>query len=108
MISLIICEIKLILTWSANCVTSNVPGEGTLAIANTKIYVPAVTLSTVDNSKVLRQYKLEVKPIINWDEYQSTVTTQVQNQHFDDLVDRSFKGVNRLFVLSFLIIMRIE
>ena len=44
-ISLINCEINLILTWSADCVISFTTGETKLAITDTKFYVPIVTLS---------------------------------------------------------------
>ena len=57
---LINCEINLILTWSANCVivSTNVANQNeTFAITDTKLYVPAVTLSTQDNAKLLRQLK---------------------------------------------------
>ena len=52
---LINCEINLILTWSANCVTSNAAANQvtTFAITDTKLYVPVVTLSTEDNAKLL-------------------------------------------------------
>ena len=48
---LINCEINLILTWSVNCiiVSTNVANQGaTFSIADTKLYVPVVTLSTQD------------------------------------------------------------
>ena len=46
---LINCEVNLILTWSKDCVITNSTGEGKFAITETKLYVPAVTLSTKDN-----------------------------------------------------------
>ena len=56
-IPLINCEIDLILTWSRNCVISNAAAnrDTTFAITDTKLYVPLVTLSTQDNSKLLQQ-----------------------------------------------------
>ena len=38
---------------------------------------------------------------MNWNKCWSKVSTQAQNQYFDYLIDPSFKGVNRLFVLLF-------
>ena len=55
--SLINCEVNLILTWSLTCVITNSKGAGTFAITDTKLYVPAVTLSTQDNAKLLQQLK---------------------------------------------------
>ena len=44
--SLINCEVNLILTWSKDCVISNSEGETKFSINETKRYVPVVTLST--------------------------------------------------------------
>ena len=57
-IPLINCEINLFLTWSENCVivyTDVANQNGTFEITDTKLYVPVVTLSTQDNTKLLRQ-----------------------------------------------------
>ena len=72
--SLINCEVNLVLTWSANrvIVYTNVANQGaTFAITETKLYVPLVTLSTQDNAKLLQQLKSGFKRIINWDKYLS-------------------------------------
>ena len=56
--SLIDCEVNLILTWFATCVivSTNVANQGaTFNITETELYVPVVTLSTQDNSKLLTQ-----------------------------------------------------
>ena len=46
-------EVNLTLTWSKNCVITNSEGEGKVAITETKLYVPVVTLSIQDNAKLL-------------------------------------------------------
>ena len=69
---LINCETNLILTWSTNCVivSTNVANQNTaLKITDTKLYVPVVTLSTQDNSKLLQQLKSGFKRVINWNKY---------------------------------------
>ena len=58
---LINCEVELILTWSKNCVISSATGETKFAITKTKLYVPVVTLSTEDNTKLLQQLNLILK-----------------------------------------------
>ena len=67
--SLTNCEIKLILTWSANCVISEGNRVKTFAIKDTKLYVPPVTLSTKDNTKLLQQLKSGFIYTINWNKY---------------------------------------
>ena len=68
---------------------------------DTKLYIPVVTLSTQDNEKLLQQSKSGFKRTINWNKYQPKVSPERQNQYLDFLIDPSFQGVNRLFVLSF-------
>ena len=99
---LINCEVNLILTWSKDCVITNSEGEAKFAITETKLYVPVVTLSTQDNAKLLQQLKSGiVKRIINWNKYESIVKTFAQNKYLNYLINPSFQGVNRLFLLSF-------
>ena len=70
---LINCEINLILTWSVNCVISNAAANQatTFTITDTKLYVPAATLSIDDNTKLLQQLKSEFKRRINWNKYET-------------------------------------
>ena len=46
------CEVNLILTWSSTCVISSATGETKFKITGTMLYVPVVTLSTQDNTKL--------------------------------------------------------
>lgn len=71
---LINCEVNLLLTWSKDCVMTDMTKREvtpkqvgnaavldstitntTFAIANTKLYVPVVTLSSQDDNKLLQQ-----------------------------------------------------
>ena len=98
---LINCEVNLILTWSSTCVITNSTGAGRFAITDTKLYIPVVTLSTQDNTKLLQQLKSGFKRTINRKKYQSDQKRYPQDRYLNHLVDPSFQGVNRLFVLSF-------
>ena len=98
---LINCEVNLIFTWSKDCVITNSEGLGKFAIPETKLYVPIVTLSTQDNAKLLQQLKSGFKRIINWNKYESSPKTYARNRYLNHLINSSFRGVNRLFVLSF-------
>ena len=104
-IPLINCEINLILTWSANCVivpTNNANQNATFAISNTRLYVPVVTLSTQENAKLLQQLKSGWnQTVISWNKYLSKPELLAQNPNLNHLVEPSFQGVNRLFVLAF-------
>ena len=76
-----------------------IQNQPTFAITDTKLYVPVVTLSNQDNAKLLQQLKSSFKRTISWNKYQSKVTTQSPNPLLDYIIDPSFQGVNRLFVI---------
>ena len=95
------CEVNLTLTWSSTCLITNSNGAGTFDITDTKLYVPVVTLSTQENTKLLQQLKLGFKKVINWDKYLSKPESFRTNANLNHLVEPSFQGINRLFVLAF-------
>ena len=101
---LINCEVELILYWSANCViiytdvANQVP---TFTITDTNLYVPIVTLSTQDNTKLLPQLKSGFERTISWNKYLAKPEFLAQNENLNHLIEPKFHGVNRLFVLAF-------
>ena len=108
-IPLINSEAELILNWSANCVivSTNVANSNaipkvvpTFKITETNLYVPVVTLSTQDNAKLLPQLKI-FKRTISWNKYLTKPELLAQNANLNHLIEPSFQGVNRLFVLAF-------
>ena len=97
-------KINLILTWSITCFIIDNPIAGQeriFTITDTNLYVPIITLSIQDNAKLLQQLKSGFKRTINWNKYELKLTVQAQNQYLDSVINPSFQGVNRLFVLSF-------
>ena len=102
--SLIKCEINLILTRSTSCVivsTDVADQNATFEITNTKLYVPVVSLSKLDNAKPLQQLKSGFNRTVNWNKYLSKLELSAQNPNLNYLVEQSFQGVNRLFALAF-------
>ena len=100
---LINCEVNLILTWSSTCVIASVIAANqaaTFTITDTKLYVPVVTLSTQENTKFLQQLKSSFKRVINWNKYLLKPELLAQNPNLNHLVEPSFQGINRLFVLA--------
>ena len=100
-IRLINCEVNPILTWSSTCVITNSNGAGAFGKTDTKLYVPVVTLSTQENTKLLQQLKSGFKKVINWNKYLSKPELLAQNPNLNHLIEPSFQGINRLFVLAF-------
>ena len=99
--TLIYFEISFILTRSENFVIFSETGGLKFAITDTKLYVLIVTLPTQDNAKLFEQLKSGSKRATNWNKYKSKVSIEKPNENLDSLIDPTFQGVNRLFVLSF-------
>ena len=111
------CEVELILTWFRNCVLADMterdagnnndppaivaPTKLEFEITDIKLYVPVVTLSKENDTKLLEQLKSGFKRTIKWNKYRSQITIQPQNNNLNYLIDPTFTNVNRLFVLSF-------
>ena len=118
---LINCEISLTLTWSENCLLTDIetqtaaaaqesnpareridaPRNVTFEITDTKLYATVVTLSTKNDNNFLEQLKSGFKRTIKWNKYRSEMTNQTKTNHLNHLIDPTFIKVNRLFVLSF-------
>ena len=101
---LINCGVNLTLICSSTCVIAsaiNANQAATFAITDTKLYIPVVTLSTQENTKFFQQLKSGFKRVINWNKYSSKPELLAQNPNLNHVVEPSFQGVNRLFVLAF-------
>ena len=101
---LINCEIEFILDWSANCVIicTNIDNQVPIfTITEVNLHVPVVTLSTEDNAILLSQLKNGFKRTISWNKYLAKPELLAQNTNLNHLIEPSFQGANRLFVLAF-------
>ena len=97
-------KLNLFLTWSRNCViiSTDINNEIPIfTIKETILYVPVVILSTQDNSKLLPQLKNGFKRTISWNKYLVKPELLAQNANLNHLIEPSFQGVKRLFVLAF-------
>ena len=75
--------------------------DTTFKITNTKLYVPIVTLSSKDNAKLVKLFREGFNRPVYWNEYQTKIHTKDldNNNPIRFLLDASFQGVRRLFVL---------
>ena len=80
---LINCEINVILTWSENCVITNLTGVGIIKTNDAKLHDPVITVSTQNNAKLLKQINSGLKRMINQNKYQSNVE---QLSHYPYLI----------------------
>ena len=90
--------------WSRSCIinaaTSNNENPN-FQINVTKLYVSVITSSTKENIKLLKLLESGFKRTINWNKYLAKTTNQARNSYLDYIIDPSFQGANRLFVLFF-------
>ena len=110
-------EIELILTLSRNCALADLivrdagnnndppaivaPTGLEFRIANAKLYIPVVTLSTENNKKLLEQLKSGFERTIKQNKCRSQLTIQSNKNNLNYQIDPTFTKVNRLFVLLF-------
>ena len=87
---LITYELELILDLSASCViiyTNEANLISTFTITQPNIYVPLVTLSTQDNSKLLPQLKNGFRRTITWSKYLVKPELLPKNANLNHLID---------------------
>ena len=99
---LINCKIELSLGWYENCILPSVAENSTFKITDTKLYVPVVTLKTEDNTKLSKLLSEGFKRPIYWNEYKVISNKNYKaNEYIRELLDSSYQGVKRLFVLAY-------
>ena len=82
--------------------STNVANQNpTFTITETTRHVPVVILSTQDNAKSLPKLKSGFKRTISWNKHLAKPELLAQNPNLNHLIEPSFQGANRLFVLAF-------
>ena len=110
---LINCKVELPVKWIENCVlnTAEIGATGadstTLEVTDAKPYVPVVTLSAEANAKLVKQLNEGFKRPFYWNKYKvidnkvvDTAATDSE-KHIRELLDSSYQGIKRLFVLVY-------
>ena len=99
-------KVELSLKWYERCLLT-APTIATFRITDAKLYVPIVTLSIEDNSKLTKLLNEGFKRPIYWNEYKVTLNKVVEIAAVNDVkyirevLDSSCQGVKRLFVLAY-------
>ena len=77
-------------------------GNTTFTITDAKLYVPAVTLSIEDNAKLTKLLSEGFKRLVYWNKYK-VISNKIynQNNYIRELLDSSYQGVKRLFILAY-------
>ena len=94
-------KIELSLTWDPSCVLRNLLGDSTFTITDAKFYVPIVTLSLEDNTKLSKLLNEGFKRQVSWFKYKIIPSKKYDaNDYIRERLDASDKVVKRLFVLA--------
>ena len=81
---------------------SSLVGNSTFTITNAKLYVPIVTLSAEDNAKLSKLLGEGLKIPVYWNKYKVIPNkTYDKNDYIRELLDSSYQGVKRFFVLAY-------
>ena len=101
-IPLINGKVDISLSWNKNCILTSLAGNTTFTITDAKLYVPVVTISIEDNAKLMKLLNEGFKRFVYWNKYKVIPNkTYNQNSYIRKLLDASFQGVKRLFVLAY-------
>ena len=105
-------EVSLTLTWSKNCVSTDIttiaaqgdnpataaPTGAAFEITDCKLNVLVVTSSAENDNKLLDQLNKGFKRTVKWNKYRSEMSYQAANNNLNYLIGPTFTNVNRLFV----------
>ena len=101
---LINCKVYLELNWIENCILSKAGDSARFEITDTKLHVPIVTLSTKDSENLTKQLNKGFKSSVYWNSYETKPAKLIeQGKNIYELLNASFQGVKRLFVLAYFI-----
>ena len=97
------------LTTATNGANANATGadSATFKITDAKFYAPIVTLSEADNVKLSKLLGEGFKRSIYWNKYKVIgnkiveIATNNEEKYIRELLDSSWQGVKRLFVLAY-------
>ena len=101
---LINCKVYLELNWTEDCNLSSAGNTAKFAITDTKLHVPIVTLSTKDSANLAKQLNEGFERSVYWNSYETKPAKVIeQGKNIYELLNASFQGVKRLFVLAYFI-----
>ena len=101
---LINCKVYLELNCIEDCILSSAGDSAKFAITDAKLHVPIVTLSTKDSANLTKQLNEGFKRSVYWNSYETKPAKIIkQGKNIHELLNTSFQGVKRLFVLAYFI-----
>ena len=91
------CKVELSLKWYQNCILSNLVGNSTFTITDTKLYVPIVTLKLKIMQNYRNYYAKDLKGQFIGTKYKIIPNkTYDENGNIRKLLDWSYQGVKKI------------
>ena len=101
---LINCKVYFELNWMEDCILSSAWDPAKFVITDAKLHVPIVTLSTKDSANLTKQLSKGFKRSVYWNNYETKPAKVIEKgKNLYELLNASFQGVKRLFVLAYFI-----
>ena len=98
------CEVHLELNWIKDCILSSAGNSAKFEIRDAKLHVPIVTLSTKSSVHLTKQLSEGFKRSVYWNSYQTKPAKVIEKgKNLYELLNASFQGVRRLFVLTYVV-----
>ena len=83
---------------------SSVGNTAKFAITDAKLHVPIVALSTKDSANLTKQLNKGFKRSVHWNSYETKPAKVIEKwKNIYELLNASFKGVKRLFLIAYVI-----
>ena len=96
------CKVYLELNWIEDGILSSAGNSAKFTITHTKLHVPIVTLSTKDSLFLAKQLNKGFERSVYWNIYETKPSKVIeQGKNLYELLNASFQGVKRLFVLAY-------
>ena len=101
---LINCKVFLEQGWIEDGILSSAGNSAKFTITDTKLPVPIVTLSTKDSANLAKLLNEGFKKSVYWNSYEAKPAKVIeQGKNIYELLNASFQGVKRLFVLAYIL-----
>ena len=98
-------KVFLELSWIKDCILPSARDSVKFTIEDTKLHVRIVSLSIKDTPNFTKQLKEGFKRSVYWNSYETKPAKVIeQGKNIYDLLNASFQGVKRLFVLACFIV----
>ena len=97
-------KVHLELNWIKDCILCSAGNFAKFPITDAKLHVLIVTLSTKDSANLTKQLNEGFKRSVYWNSYETKPAKVIkQGKNIYELLNASFQGVKRLFVLAYFV-----